>query len=139
MHPAEEALIRTFVQKERRPRAIFELETRNRRRKFLERLAHHYESVFEPGCLIPIPEAGADVRRLAQLLRRHGAGETCHVLSSNAAVDGQDMPLTDALLAVVGYGRPSVLICEPGPVAYFESEQEKGPPPRYLLVRDGRA
>jgi hypothetical protein len=49
--------------------------------------------------------------------------------------DGQCMPLADALDALVGYGFPSILICIPNKLAYFEAEQVVGPPPHYLLRR----
>lgn len=49
--------------------------------------------------------------------------------------DGQFVPLADALDSLVGYGFPSILICIPNTLAYFEAEQSFGPPPRYLLRR----
>jgi hypothetical protein len=63
------------------------------------------------------------------------SGDTCHVISCNDALDGKRVPLRDAVRATLGYGLPSILICVPDSLAYFEAEQEQGPPPRYLLVK----
>ena len=37
---------------------------------------------------------------------------------------------------LVGMGMPSIVICIPGRLAYFEAEQVYGPPPRFLLKHD---
>jgi hypothetical protein len=31
---------------------------------------------------------------------------------------------------------PSIVSCIPGKLAYFEAEQENGPPPRFILKRN---
>jgi len=134
MNLAEEAFVNTFVRVDRRERALFELGSESKRARFLNRLCHGYAGVFDARYLQPLlgAEDGAD---LLNLLRKSGAGRTCHVISHNDAVDGQQLPLEDAVRATAGFGLPSILICAPEALAYFEAEQEKGPPPRYLLVK----
>jgi hypothetical protein len=135
MNPAEEAFVNTFVRKDRRERALFELGTESKRGRFLSRLCHDYAGVFDARYLRPIstPEEGAG---LLKLLRESGAGRTCHVISHNDAIDGKQLPLEDAIRATAGFGLPSILICAADSLAYFEAEQEKGPPPRYILVKN---
>jgi hypothetical protein len=57
------------------------------------------------------------------------------VISCNGAVDGKQIPLLDAIQAVVGYGLLSILVCVPDSLAYFEAAQVQGPPPGYLPVK----
>lgn len=45
------------------------------------------------------------------------------------------MPLAQALDLAVGWGMPSIVSCRPGELIYVETEQEAGPPSRYLLHR----
>jgi hypothetical protein len=135
MNPAEEAFVNAFVQKDRRERALFELGSESKRGRFLNRLCHDYAGVFDTRYLRPIPEA-ADGGSVLKLLRKSGAAGTCHVISCNEAVDGKPLPLEDAIRATVGFGLPSVLICAPDSLAYFEAEQEKGAPPSFLLVKN---
>jgi len=43
------------------------------------------------------------------------------------------MLLSEALEQCVGRGMPNILICIPNQHAYFEAEQEVGPPPRFII------
>ena len=136
MNPIEEAFVTNFVQKARRERASFELGSDSRRGRFLNRLCHDFASVFDARYLQTLLEL-EDAVSLRKLLEKRGAKKTCHVISCNDAVDGKVIPLGDAIQAVMGYGLPSILICAPDSLAYFEAEQKKGPPPRFLLVKHG--
>lgn len=134
MNPAEEAFVNTFVRKDRRERALFELGSESKRGKFLNRLCHDYAGVFNARYLRPVPQAG-EGGSVLKLLRESGAAGTCHVISCNEAIDGKQLPLEDAVRAAVGFGLPSILVFAPDSLAYFEAEQEKGAPPRFLLVK----
>jgi hypothetical protein len=135
MNPVEEAFLNSFVLKSRRERASFELGSESRRGRFLNRLCHDFAGVFDSRYVRPLAEPQDGVG-LLKVLEKLGAGKTCHVISCNEAVDGKQVPLEDAVRAVMGYGLPSVIICAPESLAYFEAEQEKGPPPRFLLVKN---
>ena len=134
MNPIEEAFVTNFVQKSRRERAILELDSVSRRGRFLNRLCHDFAGVFDGRYLQPLlePEDGISLRKRLEKL---GAKRTCHVISCNDDVDGKEILLGDAIQAVMGYGLPSILICASDSLAYFEAEQEKGPPPRFLLIK----
>ncbi len=136
MNPIEEAFVTNFVQKSRRERAAFELGSESRRGRFLNRLCYDFAGVFDARYLQPLPVAEDGVS-LRKRLEKLGAKKTCHVVSCNDAVDGKEILLGDAIQAVMGYGLPSILICAPDSLAYFEAEQVQGPPPRFLLVKHG--
>jgi hypothetical protein len=135
MNPVEKAFVNTFVQKNRRERAIFELGSDSNRGKFLNRLCHDYLGVLDNRYLHSLPVACFDTASLLLQLRKLGAGNTCHAISCNEAVDGKQIPLEYALEATVGYGLPSILICAADSLAYFEAEQEQGPPARFFLIK----
>jgi hypothetical protein len=134
MNPKED---HTFVQKNRRERALFELASGSKRGRFIDRLCHDYAGVFDPRYLRPLPDLGHNPSGLLRRLKALGAGGTCHVISFNDEVDGKDITLEDAIRATLGLGLPSILICDPASLAYFEAEQVQGPPPKYLLSRQG--
>ena len=73
---------------------------------------------------------------IGKMLRRKGAPANCHVMSGVLPdLDGREVPLFEALSAIVGSGMPSIVICRPSQLAYFEGEHESGAPPRYVLER----
>jgi hypothetical protein len=135
INPVEKAFVNSFVQKNRRERAIFELGSDSKRGKFLSRLCHDYSDVLDDRYLRPLSAADFKTASLLLQLRKLGAGSTCHAISCNKTVDGKQIPLENALEATVGYGLPSILICSADSLAYFEAEQEQGPPARFLLIK----
>jgi hypothetical protein len=54
-------------------------------------------------------------------------------LSQEGAYYGIYIKLDGALKAIVGYGMPSLVVCASNKLTYFEAEQIKGAPPRYIL------
>ena len=127
--------IQAFVRRERRERAQVELLSPKRRGAFLNRLCHTYQNILDMRYLKSIPAPNSDYRALLRHLLQKQAPETCYVISTLAELDGQHIRLADALEKVVGLGLPSIIICLPGKLGYFEAEQEVGPPPRYMLER----
>lgn len=59
-------------------------------------------------------------------------------MSYISELDTQTLSLKDALHEVVGLGMPSIIICVPEKLAYFESETCNGAPPRFMLKKDGK-
>jgi hypothetical protein len=100
------------------------------RTRLLNRLCHRYEDVLNWKLARPNPDHTPEAigKRLAAL----GATSTCYVLCMPDEWDGREVPLTDALTALVGNGLPALLVC--GSVAYFEPEYESGPAKRFLLT-----
>ena len=135
MNKIEESFVNTFVLKNRRERSIFELNSESKRGRFLSRLCHNYVTVFDARYFCSLEELGADSTALWSRLAGLGAGSHCQVISCNQEVDGKRVALKDAITATQGFGLPSILICVPDSLAYFEGEQQNGAPPRFLLVK----
>jgi hypothetical protein len=129
MNPHESAFVESFILKARRERALEMLASPKNRHKFTSRFDHHGQTYFIPECIRSIEPRDQHPPNIAQILRRLGAPETCHVIGGMH--DGKDMELLSALKEVVGYGTGTVLSCVPGKLAYFEGEIRE----RFLLVR----
>jgi hypothetical protein len=106
-----------------------------RRQDALHRLNHGYKKILREKYMIELPKPNSDPTAIDKLLKKHGAGNTCYVISFNEDIDGKELPLLTALEQAVGYGFPSIVSCIPNKLAYFEAEQVYGAPPRYILKR----
>jgi len=130
----EETFVRTFVLRIRRERALFELNSKKKRWKFLHRLAHTFDQVFDSRFLHAIPPPNSNPDRIHAALKKRGAATDCYILIYGDERDGTTMKLDEALRQFMGRG-PVVLICSPDKLAYFEAEPEAYPPPRFFLVK----
>jgi len=129
----EEPLVRAFIDRAKREQYLSRLASRKTRRKFiLKHFAHmrdldqRYAHRLEP--------RDAHPETIYAELRRRGAPDDCYVLSSRSSLDGQELPLHDALDDVVGSSDGTFVSCVPGKLAYFEGEE---PNERYILERSG--
>lgn len=64
------------------------------------------------------------------LLAEFGAPPVCYLVSESASLDGAELSLHEALLAVIGSGCGTVIICQPGRLAFYEGED---PERRFVL------
>jgi len=124
------ALIRAFVAPERQERLLTLLGSARGRAKLRDGLAHF--SALDGRYIVPIAGNEQSPEAIARLLRRRGAPATCVLLAEDDALDGQTLPLEDALRRVVGRGMGAFVSCVAGELAYFESEE---PGERCLLSR----
>jgi hypothetical protein len=131
----EQALVDAFVQKERRERTLFELQSEKRRQDFFQKLDHRYETVLDPTLMHQIPPPNSSAEGALLLLRKLGAPNRCYVLSQMSELDAVELPLHEALTRVVGMGLSSIISCIHGKLAYFEAEQVSGPAPRFILKK----
>ena len=129
----EEEFVRAFVIKERRERTLFELLHKKKREKFFSKLCHNFYDILDERFMEVVQVSAFDEALL--LLKSHGAQSHCYVMSFGE-LDEQKLLLSDALRETVGMGMPSIVICIPGRLAYFEAEQVFGPPPRFLLKQE---
>ena len=129
----EEAFVAVFIQRHHRERLLFELASR--RGRFLSRFCHAALHYLDPRYVVTINPPNSDPDEILAILKKHGAGKDCYAMSCNDDIDTRIFPLKEALPAAVGHGLPSILSCLPGKLAYLETEQDFGPPPRYLLYR----
>lgn len=126
------AIIRAFVAPERQERLLGLLGSVRGRAKLRARLAHF--AALDARHVVQIPAGEQSPDGIARLLRRRGAPATCVLLAEDAALDGQELALEEALRHVVGRGMGAFVSCVPGQLAYFEGE---GPRERCLLSRAG--
>jgi hypothetical protein len=129
----EETFVQAFVDKDRRDRLLFEL--RKHRGRFVSRFNHDALKYLDSRFVTALEPPNSDPAAILQLLQIRGAVKMCYAISSNDQIDGQILPLADALVAAVGFGMPSILSCRPGLLAYIETEQVAGPPDRYIVSR----
>lgn len=126
----EQDLIRAFVSPMHRHRLLELLGRPARREKLRQRLAHCRGLDPRFTHLISSSEQSPD--HIERLLRKKGAPDRCHVISENVAIDGREMPLSEALQEIVGNGMGTLVSCIPGRLGYYEAEE---PNERYLLER----
>ena len=126
----EAILISTFVNPTKRKHLIEILANPKRRHRATTTLAHF--SDFDPSAIVPLESAAQTPAAIESVLRARGAGELCHVISENRAVDGKHLSLKLALEKVVGQGMGTLLSCVPGELAYYEGA---GPSDRCILAR----
>lgn len=132
----ETAIVKTFFNKRIQDRVLFELFSSDKRRnRGLNRLCHDYRQALREEYLIEIPTPNSEPKEIADLLKRNGAGKSCYAMSWNSDIDGKHLSIDEALDAAVGYGLPSFILCVPNELAYFEAEQESGPPPRFIVKK----
>ncbi|PSL40921.1 hypothetical protein B0H99_10353 [Planomicrobium soli] len=131
----EELIVKSFFDKHIQERVLHELFTPKKRKDAMNRLCHRYTKMLKEKYMIEIPPPNSNPKYIYDVLMMHGAEKMCYSLSYNEKIDGKELPLLEALEHAVGDGFPSIISCIPGELAYFESEQEYGAPPRYLLKR----
>ncbi|HDR7361333.1 hypothetical protein CN544_29125 [Bacillus toyonensis] len=132
----EEAFVKNFFSKNLRDRVLFELFSPKKRRDALWRLNHNYNVALNEKYIVSITQRIANTDELLQLLKNHGAKDSCYVMSLNENVDGKHLPLHIAVEKIAFYGLSSIISCVPDKLAYFQAEQDYGSRERYLLKRN---
>jgi hypothetical protein len=128
----EEAFVRAFVVSEKQARYLALLSAPKRRPSLLNRLNHQLFLDVDPALAVRIESQQQTPKGIEMLLRKKGAPQICHVISSAKDLDGRDLALRQALDAIVGFGMGTVLCCIPGNLAYYEAED---PSERFILAR----
>jgi hypothetical protein len=126
----EETLISTFVNPLKRKHLIEILANPKRRHRATETLAHFHD--LDPSAVVSLESTAQTPAAIESALRSRGAGDTCHVISENRAIDGKTLSLKVALEKVFGLGKGTLLSCVPGELAYYEGES---PSDRCILAR----
>ena len=129
----EELIVRAFIVPHRRSRWLSSLASAKRRSKFLDCLNHCADLDLRYAELV-----ASNVDMVA-LLRSRGAPTTCYVVSDVAAIDGQVLPLAEAVAAAELAGWGTLISCVPGSLGCYIDEA--GTRRRLLLMRtqDGPA
>lgn len=126
----EEAFVRAFILREKQERYLSLLSSPKRRRDILARLDHQLD--YDRALATRVAAEDQSSSRISELLAARNAPASCHAISADSTLDGRDLPLRDALDAVVGSGIGTVLSCIPGRLAYYEAEDAGE---RYILSR----
>jgi hypothetical protein len=114
----------------KRARYLSLLESKRGRDKLLDGLhhCHHLDSLFAK----LVPPNQQSTQSIERRLKSKGAPDVCHVMSSNPDLDNREMPLSEALLEIVGMDAGTLISCIAGTLAYIELEGFDG---RYILKR----
>jgi hypothetical protein len=118
----EEAFVLKFVVPEKRSRYAEFLPKPKRRREITDRFCHFFDFVSALSRQIP-RGTGAE---LAPLLRAKGAGKTAHIIGGREDIDGQDLPLEEAIDSALADPSGVVISCVPGKLALFIQEFPPG-------------
>lgn len=130
MSEAEAETIRAFVAQPIRRRMLALLESPKRRRDLVALLDHF--DAFDEQWTLGLSSGDQTPEAIAAELTSLGAGADCWAMSSDPDLDGQRMGLSSALRSVVGSGFGTLLICQPGRLAFYEGEE---PGARTILHR----
>jgi hypothetical protein len=106
------------------------LELGEKRRRDVRNLLHHSVRL-DPRFAKHLTGSDASSGPVEAMLRQKGAPSTCYVLAAND-LDGREVPLKDALEAIIGMGDAGFVSCIPGRLGFYEYEDIKS---SYLLSR----
>ncbi len=126
----EESLVRAFVIPRKRERMLMLLANPKRRGTALNALYHFRD--LDDRFVVPIKPCDQTPELIAEALRRFGAPDNCWVISTDDSLDASEVPLDEALAAIVGNDQGNLISCVPGKLAYFEGEWTEDP---YILRR----
>ena len=118
----ERRFVQAFVASDRQNRYLGLLATPEGRTKFTEAL--HHDLRLDPRYAIRLSAGQTRNERIKAVIAALGnaGSESCILISANSRLDGQRLPLPEALAEVVGYGG-TIISCVAGEVAYYEGEE----------------
>lgn len=116
----EAAFISAFILAERRGRWQEFLSDKRRRGKQLHRLADSRD--FDFGRIKPISKTGSSDEEIVRQLVALGSPPSVYVISESRSLDGQTMPLDDAIAACTGMGLGTLVSCVAGRLCFFQEE-----------------
>jgi hypothetical protein len=128
MNAHEEAIIRSFIVREKRSRYLELLGNKKRRAEVTDCLNHFQD--LDPRYSMIVPSTA----NVVGLLQAKGAPDTCCVISDIRDIDGQTMLLQEAISTIEHEGWGTLVGCIPGRLAYYYGEQGE----RRLILERGR-
>jgi hypothetical protein len=121
LRSAAELGLAAFLRPDRRARFRRLLVSPKGRKKLRLRLAHFPD--LAAGACHEIPASRQTPLGIEAMLVAEGAPPVCFIVSESTDLDGRDLPLKEALEAVIGRGMGSLLSCVPGRLGYYEGEE----------------
>lgn len=131
---AQSAFVETYIRPERRERLGYELSHPQKRGRGLDRFCHRSADLLDPKRIFLW---GRDLMRQEAFLRfaaQHP--EECVILSPDAVLDGQVLPLADALSLCLLCLDASIIVGDG--FAVVREEAYTGGTAQYLLLAPGR-
>lgn len=116
----EQAFVSAFVVPEKQARYAEFLPKPKRRVEITNRFSHFFD--FVPRLAKQVPRDSD----LAAQLRKQGAGEVVHVIGGRDGLDGEDMPLVEAINEAMIDPSGVVISCIPGRLALYMQEFPPG-------------
>ena len=125
-----EAELAKLIVPAKRSRFSEMLKSKKKRRKLVDSLYHYRD--LDRRFIVPIPKNNHTAKDIGNILRKLGAPETCHIISTISEIDGKECDLQETLHSIVGAEEGTLLSCIPGVLGYYEGESEGD---RYILKR----
>lgn len=107
------------------------LELGEKRRSDFRSLLHHAVRL-DPRYSQHLKGGDASPGPVEAMLRKRGAPSTCYLLAADGDLDGRELPLDEALDAIIGMSNGAFVSCIPGRLGFYEYESMKS---SYLLQR----
>ncbi|MDQ3245720.1 MAG: hypothetical protein M3Q52_02290 [Pseudomonadota bacterium] len=120
-----------FLAEPSRRRMQTPLELGEKRRADVRSSLHHAVQL-DPRYTQHLAGSDAFSAPVEAMLRQRGAPATCYVVAAGSDLDGREMPLREALEAIIGIGNGAFVSCIPGRLGFYEYESMKS---SYLLQR----
>jgi hypothetical protein len=130
MNEHERGFVEFLVEPNRRRMKTL-LELGQKRRRDVRSLLHHAVRL-DPRFSHHLTGSDPYPPRVEEMLRKRGAPSTCYVLAADPDLDGREMPILDALDAIIGMGNGAFVSCIPGRLGFYEYEDMKS---SYLLSK----
>ena len=123
-----------FIQKDKRERCFLELISPKKRGKFVDRINHKWENVFDMRLLTKVgkeQDYSDDIKRLLKFKD----DELCYVISNYAQYDDKLLPFGEVFEEIYARGFATLLINAPADTLFLDTEQEQGHTPRFIGKR----
>jgi hypothetical protein len=122
--------VETFAAKDPKGRLLTLLETSRGCQKIFAGLDH--VNWLDSELVVRVPNHLQTADEIQKMLLERGSPVRCRVISTDAELNDRDLELGTVLPAIVGGGHGTILLCLPGRLAYYESEE---PQERYICFR----
>jgi hypothetical protein len=116
----EETTFRAFLRHGRAERYV-SLARKSRKTKLRENL-YQVDAAIDRRYVLVVGTEDANPSAVCRLLRHYGAPASCHVISADTNLDGQELDLEEALAEVFDFSQATIISCIPGKLAYFEGD-----------------
>lgn len=120
-----------FILKDKRERALVELTNSKKREKFVDRLNHKWETLFDMRFLKQVDKQNDSSIEIQKLLKIQD-DDLCYVISNYEEFDDKVIRFHEAFDALYSMGLGSVIINMSADTIFLDTEQVQGPAPRFI-------